>query len=272
MLLGIPPYYRLAYMIAGLLVSVLVSTILGTPHTIAEPILYQKILFNLLIGGLIWGHYLMVILWLDRRYPWESSRHAYRWLRQMLLTFPVGLLLDWGGVRVRNALLDSEFIPHIFWYTDFPVLFLLTLLIHYLFQQAYLRHLSQRNTITSTPKVESTAERKGTTHLQLKKGKTTFQIPLAELAYVYRHEQINFLRQFDGQEWIWEQSLSALEAQLSEQDFFRVNRQLLLNRKAIQSYEVLPNRQTEISLEPDWEQVALLNKNRLAQFRQWLEN
>ncbi len=265
----IPSYYKLSWMLLGLLVSVITATVLGTPHTIKEPILYQKILFNLLIGGAIWYLILVVILYFDARMPWESTHKPKRWFWQILVTLPGAILIDWFGVQFRNTLLGSEYIPHIFWYTDFPVLILMMLIIQYLFQQAYLKHkLSILNPAPHPSKMPGESNN-FTAHISLKKGSKTYQIPVEAIAYLHRLDQINFLRQFDGKEWIWDQSLSALESQLDPKSFFRVNRQLLLNRKAIISYEVLSNRQTQIQLNPELPKPAFLNKNRLAQFKQW---
>ncbi|MEL7529838.1 MAG: LytTR family transcriptional regulator DNA-binding domain-containing protein [Bacteroidota bacterium] len=267
-----PHYYQLKWMLLGLLLSVITATVLGTPHTIEEPILYQKIFFNLLIGGAIWGLILLVILRFDARMPWESVHKPKRWLWQILFSLPGAVLIDWLGVQIRNELLGAEYIPHIFWYTDFPVLVLLMLLVQYLFQQAYLKNQLRKGP-KATPPLQPTADQHPPTfaaQLSLKKGQKTYQIVVAEIAYLYRRDQINFLRQIDGQEWIWDQSLSALESQLDPQAFFRVNRQLLLHRQALHSYEVLPNRKTQIQLNPPLEEPALLNKNRHAQFKQWL--
>lgn len=267
--LRLPTYYKLSWMIFGLLASVIAATVLGTPHTIDEPILYKKTLLNLLIGGTIWGLFLFVILQFDRRMPWEKIDKPKRWFWQMLFTLPAAILIDWAGVKIRNHVLDAEYISHIFWYTDLPVLILLSIVIHYLFQQTYLKNLAATNVRAAEPKIEAPLIVELPTHLSLKKGKKTYQISCTEIAYLYRTDQINFLRLHDGKDWIWDQSLSVLESQLDPQQFFRVNRQLLLSRQAILSFEVLANRQTQIQLNPPLDTPALLNKNRLAQFKQW---
>lgn len=256
-------------MLTGLLVSVITATVLGTPHTIGEAILYQKILFNLLTGGLIWGLILIVVLYFDGQMPWETSPKLKRWFWQIVLSVPGALLIDWYGVHIRNALLGSEYISHIFWYTDFPILILMLLIIQYLFQQAYLKHQLINPEPEPARLAVNQAQVSFAAHISLKKASKTYQIPVAEIAYLHRQDQVNFLRQFDGKEWIWDQSLSALESQLDPKAFFRVNRQLLLNRNAILSYEVLGNRQTLINLQPALANPAFLNKNRLAQFKQW---
>ncbi|MFK7924153.1 MAG: LytTR family transcriptional regulator DNA-binding domain-containing protein [Bacteroidia bacterium] len=272
MRLQLPPYYKLSWMATGLLVSVLAATVLGTPHTIDEPILYQKIIFNLLIGGTIWGLYLIVVLQFDQKMPWEKIEKSKRWFWQILFTLPAAIWIDWAGVKLRNFVLDAEYIPHIFWYTDFPVMIFLTLIIQYLFQQAYLKHLVVAEVRVASPQIEAPATNEIPAHISLKKGKKTYQIQCKEIAYLYRTEQINFLRLKDGKDWIWDQSLSVLESQLDPQQFFRVNRRLLLSKQAIISFEVLANRQTQIQLNPPLESPALLNKNRLAQFKQWYQD
>ena len=105
----------------------------------------------------------------------------------------------------------------------------------------------------------------------MKRGKKTYVILVEDIAYFYRKDQFNYLRKKSGEEYMVDESLSAIEQDLEASSFFRINRQLLAHRNSISSFKVLPSRQTELAIEPKMDSLPLLNKNRSAQFKQWVK-
>lgn len=264
----IPHYYKAKWMLIGIPICSFLATFIGTPHTFVDPILYVKIVFNLFVAALIWGVYLAIILFLDKRMPWESRPGLKRWAWQVGVGFPLGILIDWGGVVFRNDLLGIPFSPHLFIYTDVPILLLFTIILPYLYRKWYLGNYDQLRTVDAEEKAPALLQR---LPYSVKKGNKVYQIPLEDICCFYRKDQYNFLRQSNGKEYIVDQSLTAIEQELDSHLFFRINRQLLVNRLAIHSYKTLPSRQIELSLSPVLEEGALLNKNRSAQFKKWMQ-
>ena len=258
-------------MLMGIPLSVILATLIGTPHTLFDAILYVKIGLNLFTGGVIWGFYYVVILWFDRTMPWESTYYLKRWTFQMGISMPVAILFMWGMVNLRNELIEWPFSTHLFLYTDIPILFLISIAIHFFYQQGYLAHWRKQavNKAIAIPDVPEPAPMPAV--ITVKKIKKTYVVPIKEVAYFYRKAEFNFLRKWDGQELMIDQSLAASEASIDADIFFSINRQLLVNRQAICSYKVLDTRQTELQLTPPLDEGTLLNKNRFAQFKQWLQ-
>lgn len=265
-----PNRYNNLWMLIGIPVSVILATVIGTPHTIWDGILYQKIIFNLSTGLGIWLFYYWVILKFDRKMPWESTDHLRRWMFQLMASVPIACIFNYTATRFRNHLFDWPFSSHIFFYTDIPVLIFISVVIHFIYQQQYIRHQKSKN-VESNLSAESAEPEKPPHQLTVKKGKKNYLIPIDEIAYFYRKDQYNFLRKWDGQEWMLDQSLAAIEQTVDAQQFFRINRKLIVNRKAISSFKVLDTRQTELEIIPLFQELALLNKNRSAQFKQWLQ-
>ncbi len=264
--------YKNWWIIAGLPFCVVLLTFMGTPHTIFDPHLYLKIGLNLLYGLIIWSFYYAVILWLDRTMPWETTSRAKRWLLQLTITLPVAVVFNWQVAELESALMNWSFSYHLFLYTDVPIFIVLSVGVHFLYQQAY-SSARRRLIQETTPRLAEHLPRKPeSSSIMVRKINTTYVIPISDIAYFYRKSELNFLRKWDGEEMMMDQSLATVEEMVDPGLFFRINRQLLVNRGAITAYAVLPSRHTELQLVPPLGETALLNKNRVAEFRQWFKS
>ncbi|MEL6254755.1 MAG: LytTR family transcriptional regulator DNA-binding domain-containing protein [Bacteroidota bacterium] len=259
-----PLYYKNWWIWIGVPIISALATIVGTPHTIFDPILYVKMGLNLVIVSLVWLLAYAFNLWLDKRMPWESSSHAKRWAIQLGIFLPLGSMIDAFGLVFRNEIIEWPFSWHLFFYTDFPIQLFFTSLVFYLYYKAYLKHQEKSGE-------EENISKKARESFHIKRGKKTYVIPVEDIAYFYRKDQFNFLRKKSGEEFMIDESLSAVEQKLDAFSFFRINRQLLAHRNSISSFKVLPNRQTELAIEPEMDALPLLNKNRSAQFKQWVK-
>ncbi|MEO1450315.1 MAG: LytTR family DNA-binding domain-containing protein [Bacteroidota bacterium] len=268
----LPAYYNLRIILILLPILMGFSTLVGTPHNLNEWILYEKFFLNLFVGSSMWLWYLLVIIRLDQSMPWESTNHKKRWLKQLGISLPVGAIIMIGTLSIRNYIINWDWSPRLALYTDLPTALILSLGIQYLHQQWYLKGRKQisipRSELPPPPTASSSVP--ATAPLSIRTGSVTLRIRPEEIALIYREDQLNYLYQFEGTRHRLELSLTALEGQLSANTFFRVNRQCLINRQAIQAYEVLPTRQISISLSPPLSHKPLLNKNRSAAFKKWL--
>ena len=90
-----------------------------------------------------------------------------------------------------------------------------------------------------------------------------------EIALFYIDGEFVRLRCFNGKSYLVSQPLDELE-QLSQGDFFRVNRQYLVSRRAvIDANHYLP-RKYVVNLSIPFTEVLVVSKNRTAAFLQWL--
>ncbi|MEM8887450.1 MAG: LytTR family transcriptional regulator DNA-binding domain-containing protein [Bacteroidota bacterium] len=257
-------YYKNWWIWVGVPAISALATIVGTPHTIFDPILYVKMGLNLALVALVWLLAYGFTLWLDKRMPWESCSHLKRWVLQLGVFIPLGTLIDALGLVFRNEIIEWPFSWHLFFYTDFPIQVFFTSLVFYIYYRAYLKHLEES-------RIEEKTHEKGRENFTVKRGKKTYVIPVEDIAYFYRKDQFNYLKKKSGEEYMVDESLSAIEQELDASSFFRINRQLLAHRNSISSFKVLPNRQTELAIEPKMDSLPLLNKNRSAQFKQWVK-
>lgn len=99
---------------------------------------------------------------------------------------------------------------------------------------------------------------------------TTVQI--SQIAFFYISNEATSIMCFDGQEFSLNQSLEQVASQVSQKQFFRVNRQYLVNFSAIKEIEHYFLRKLYVKLLIDTPEKLLINKEKSAAFLSWMEN
>lgn len=97
-------------------------------------------------------------------------------------------------------------------------------------------------------------------------------IPTESIAYFYVKYEASFIRCFDEQEYNVNTSLDQIVTQLSADQFFRLNRQYLVNFKAIKEVEHYFQRKLLVKLTIPTPEKLLINKEKSTAFLKWLEN
>ncbi|MCC8408601.1 LytTR family DNA-binding domain-containing protein [Mucilaginibacter sp. UR6-1] len=127
----------------------------------------------------------------------------------------------------------------------------------------------------TTPDIESLLKR-----LSPQNGKTSFlvfknqkyaTVQTDNIAFFYIRNDSTSLMCFDGQEYALSQSLDSIAASVSAKQFFRVNRQYLVNFKAIKEVEHYFLRKLYVKLVIDTPEKLLINKEKSNSFLNWME-
>lgn len=92
------------------------------------------------------------------------------------------------------------------------------------------------------------------------------------IAYFHIHNEITHLVTFDKEQFQLTQSLGQVAEQVSEKQFFRVNRQYLVNFKAIKEMEHYFQRKILVKLIIETPEKLLINKEKTHSFFTWLED
>lgn len=92
------------------------------------------------------------------------------------------------------------------------------------------------------------------------------------IAYFYIHNEITHLVTFDKEQFQLTQSLGQVAEQVSDKQFFRVNRQYLVNFKAIKEMEHYFQRKILVKLIIETPEKLLINKEKTHSFFTWLED
>jgi len=95
-------------------------------------------------------------------------------------------------------------------------------------------------------------------------------VEVAEVAYFFTQEKVTFLCTFEGKKLPVDFTLDELEETLEPATFFRINRQFIINVKAIGSMFSYSKSRVKIGLNPATEIETIVSTERAAAFKNWL--
>ncbi|MFD1143653.1 LytR/AlgR family response regulator transcription factor [Larkinella insperata] len=95
-------------------------------------------------------------------------------------------------------------------------------------------------------------------------------VEVGDIAYFYSEDKATFLLTKEGHLLPVEYSLDQLVTLLDPSVFFRVNRQFLVSRPAIQTIHVYSAGKLKLELQPSSRQEVLVSLSRIAEFKDWL--
>jgi DNA-binding LytR/AlgR family response regulator len=113
-----------------------------------------------------------------------------------------------------------------------------------------------------------TSERKARSILVYHRDKV-LPVSLDDAAIFYIDNELTHLQCFDNRDFILNQSLDELE-ELCGISFFRINRQHLVNRRAIQDASHIQHRKYIVNLSVRFKETLVVSKNRTGNFLEWL--
>lgn len=101
-------------------------------------------------------------------------------------------------------------------------------------------------------------------------GTKIYSIETEDIAFFYSEEKATFLMTKAGQLLTLEYSLDNLENQLNPTNFFRVNRQFLVARKALKSIQMYSPTKIKLDLAPVPRKEVFVSVHKVPDFKDWL--
>ena len=95
-------------------------------------------------------------------------------------------------------------------------------------------------------------------------------LAVEDIAYCYSENKATFARTFEGRSYPMDHNLDALEHMLDPQQFFRINRQYLINLKSIDEMKTYSKARVIVTLKPPVKEAPVVSSERSADFKQWL--
>jgi DNA-binding LytR/AlgR family response regulator len=95
-------------------------------------------------------------------------------------------------------------------------------------------------------------------------------LPVESISYFVSENKSTFARTFDGMKYPMDHNLDALELMLDTQDFFRINRQFIINIKSIDEMKVYTKARVIVRLNPPVKDPPIVSSERAADFKLWL--
>ena len=98
-------------------------------------------------------------------------------------------------------------------------------------------------------------------------------LPIAaqDVAYFYIEHEITFLHTFDGKRYVVNHTLDDLEKALDPRQFYRANRQFLVNFKAVSEVEHYFARKLLLKLNATTKEPIVVSKAKASEFLTWME-
>ena len=91
-----------------------------------------------------------------------------------------------------------------------------------------------------------------------------------EIAYCYSENKATLARTFEGRTFPMDHNLDALQGMLNPHQFFRINRQYLINLKAIEDMKAHTKARVIVTLRPAVKEPPVVSSERAADFKSWL--
>lgn len=100
--------------------------------------------------------------------------------------------------------------------------------------------------------------------------RTYTKIDVEQVAYFYSQNHITFARLFDGPEHQVDMTLETIAEQVDPDDFFRVNRAMLLNINAIVTFEDYFHGKLMIKTKPPFHETITVSRLKNSAFKMWV--
>jgi two-component system LytT family response regulator len=104
----------------------------------------------------------------------------------------------------------------------------------------------------------------------VRRGAEFVAIAAADCAYFQSDDKLTFLVTRDGQRFLVDATLAALEAELDPEGFLRLNRQVLASAAAVASFRCAGKGKLLVELTPRPRAEVLVSQERASRFRAWL--
>lgn len=104
----------------------------------------------------------------------------------------------------------------------------------------------------------------------VKSGSVLKSINVNDIAYFYSEDKLSFLKTRANHRFIISETLDELEVQLNPSDFFRINRQYIVNFEVIQKVHSHFNGRLKIDFTPPPEEAIYISNRRVTPFKEWM--
>jgi len=134
---------------------------------------------------------------------------------------------------------------------------------------AQLKNIYTTQLIHDLIQVEKTTARSKSRFI-VRKGNEFIPLEVNRIAYFFTEHSLSFAQTFTDETFMIDQSLLDLEKQLDRSQFFRANRQYIVNLKAIEKFRSIDQSKIRLEVLPATTREIVIAKQNAAQFRLWI--
>lgn len=116
----------------------------------------------------------------------------------------------------------------------------------------------------------NSTQKQGQSRLLIKSGDQWFPIEEQEVAYAFAEDKYVWIVTRSGSKHLTDDSLDLLEERFSGNDFFRVNRKMLISYKSLFKIHSYFNSRLKLELRPSPDEEVIVSRERVSGFKEWL--
>jgi two-component system, LytTR family, response regulator LytT len=96
-------------------------------------------------------------------------------------------------------------------------------------------------------------------------------VPVDTIACIYLEDEAVYLLDFKGDKHIISKTLESIEKAVSSQQFYRINRQMIINRQAVKDVETYTTQRIVVHLTVPTPENVLVPRLKVKAFLNWIE-
>jgi two-component system, LytTR family, response regulator LytT len=108
------------------------------------------------------------------------------------------------------------------------------------------------------------------TRFLVRQGQKFASVETGEIAYFFSEGRFIFFKTFDNQKYLVEYTLEELEEMLNPQNFFRINRSLVVSFKGVEQIHPYFGNRLKLYLQPSAEKDIIVSREKVQDFKNWL--
>lgn len=263
--------------ICSLLFSYIIDA-MGRPESLFQRMTSANFYIDLISGFLmtiaVWQIIRAGIVYLDSKYDWlENTFERILWQGLTCVVAPLLLsfLLTFAYMHFawNQDIFKTEWL-----YNEVFTILVFIVFINFLYFTLWLMHqrkaINPGNTQTELFSSPPTGAAKPT-NIEVTKGEKIIMLPTATITYAYLKDGYCYIRTSE-ESYVTTYALDDLIQWLSNDDFFRANRQTIINRSSCKAYSSIENGKIRVELEPDHKHECIVSQKRAKAFRDWISN
>ncbi|MBD2755124.1 LytR/AlgR family response regulator transcription factor [Spirosoma validum] len=136
-----------------------------------------------------------------------------------------------------------------------------------------LQQLQQAAPATTTPAIPALRPLPHATfrdRFLIKQGQRLFSVSTEEVAYFFSRNKLSFLKTRDEHEWLVDYTMDELSQMLDPRRFFRLNRQVIAELRAVDKVHLYFNGKLKINLRPAFEEEVVVSREKAGELKGWL--
>lgn len=235
------------------------------PQLLTESWYYADLFFVSMINFCVILYVGVVHFAMDERIPLRTAavkRLTYQFLLAVAVPSLLAFFLTFGYMHfiLEQDIRHTSFIVY-----EFPIAVVIILSANLVF---IILSLWQQPASANIDSMLTPVEKKSV--ILVTQGERTLPLNVSDIASFVKEGDYCMISTFDSQRYVTSQTLEELFTVLSDKDFFRANRQWIVNRKSCEHFVTDRSGKIELKLKTDPEGSVTISQKKALEFKAWI--